>query len=252
MMRGKFNVLFVSSEIRPFVQGGCTAEFSGTFPKFIKNLGHDIRLMMPNYKLINERKFVLRDVIRLQGMDIKIADKQIKTNGKSSFLPEAKVQIYFLDNKYYFDREGLYEDPASGKEYKDNPERFMYFCKSCLETLKMLHWQPDVIHCNDWQTALIPVYLKTLYKEDPFFKNTHTLLTIHDFTTQGNYNFKNNLLAHELESLGLALEGSFLKDGIRYADLLNTISEAHLQEVLKNEGFNFNLADVLNEKKDEI
>ena len=98
---------------------------------------------MPNYKTINERKYILRDVIRLQGLEIKIGDKVFQADGKSAFIPNSKVQIYFLDNKELFNTDGFDIYNNSSKKYKDNPDRYIFFSIGCLETLKLLHWQPD-------------------------------------------------------------------------------------------------------------
>jgi len=179
-MKNNLNIFFVSSEVTPFTHPGELGDVSGSLPKYLKNLGHDIRVMMPNYKVVNKRKYVLRDVIRLQGLKIKVGEEVYEASAKSAFIPESKVQIYFLDNKHFFDRGGIYFDNKTGKAFKDNAERYIFFCIGCLETLKLLHWQPDIIHCNDWCTALIPALLKSVYAKDHFFKNTKTVLSIHN------------------------------------------------------------------------
>jgi starch synthase len=176
-MKNKFKILYVSSEVSPFAGYGNLSEVAGVLPKYLKNLGHDIRVMMPNYKSINERKYVLRDVIRLKGLKIDIAGNTMQANGKSAFLPNSKVQIYFLDNKEFFQRDGLYGINAHSM-FEDNADRFLFFAIGCLETLKLLYWQPDIIHCNDWQTALIPALLQKRYKDDAFFENTQTVFSL--------------------------------------------------------------------------
>lgn len=254
-MKNKFKILFVSPEVAPFAQTCEVGEVSGALPKYLKNLGHDIRVMMPNYKSINERKYVLRDVIRLQGLEVKLGDQELNANGKSAFIPDSKVQIYFLDNKDYFDRSGLYSDENTGLAFEDNAERFLFFCKGCLETLKLLYWQPDIIHCNDWQTAFIPVLLKTVYQKDVFFKNTRTLLSIHDFKNQAVFNA--SLLAQTGidDSLnGKPGQGSrkinLLQLGMKNADMLHTVSETYVDEALKHA--DNGAADVLQERKKEL
>jgi len=251
-MKNKFKILFVSPEVAPFAHTGEVGEVSGALPKYLKNLGHDIRVMMPNYKTINERKYVLRDVIRLQSLEVMLGDRQLSANGKSAFIPDSKVQIYFLDNKDYFDRNGLYADEKTGHEFKDNAERFLFFCKGCLETLKLLYWQPDIIHCNDWQTAFIPVLLKTEYQKDDFFKNTRTLLSIHDFKNQAVFN------ASLLENTGIeallngqsSQELNLLQLGIQNADMLHTVSESYIDEALKDA--DDGAAEILKERKKEL
>ena len=149
---------------------------------------------MPKYGSINERRYILREVIRLKDIKVPVGDKVVLTNVKSSFLPKAKVQVYFVGNKEYFNRDGFYTDPKTNKDWQDNAERFSFFSRSALEILKRLHWQPDIIHCNDWQTALIPFFLKRVYREDMFFKKTYTLLTLHNIAFQGIFD-------SEIESL---------------------------------------------------
>ena len=231
-MKSKLNIFFVSPEVAPFAHVSELGVVSATLPKYLKGLGHDIRVMMPNYKSINERKYVLRDVIRLQDLEIKIGDKALKANGKSSFIPDSKVQIYFLDNKKYFDRAGLYTD-GKGKRLGDNSERFLFFSKGCLETLKLLYWQPDIIHCNGWQTSLIPYLLKTSYAKDPFFKGTKTLLSVQDFSSASLFQ------ADALEILGVKSVGDPEKDAVQFsklgmeaADLLSIASKSYLDEII--------------------
>lgn len=251
-MKNKFKVYYVASEVAPFVGSGRLAATAGALPKALKELGHDIRMMMPNYRGVNERKYVLRDVIRLKDMPIKFNQQQVQASGKSAFLPDSKVQIYFLDYKPYFDRLSIYLDPKTKKAYVDNGERFLFFALGCLETLKLLHWQPDVIHCNDWQTALIPVLLRTVYRDDPFFKNIHVLLTVYNFAEQGD--FPATILAQGdipgaqfypgVED-NLNGKANFLKAGLLNSDLFNIAGEAYAKSVQHDAAMTYGLASVL-------
>ena len=156
------NVLFVSSEVDPFAKTGGLADVSGALPQTLKELGVEVRIMMPKYGAIDEGKFRLHEVIRLRDIKIPIGDRVEKGGIRSSFIvgQRAKVQVYFYTHDGFFgSRSGLYVDPATKKDYPDNDERFIFYCRGILETLKRLGWQPDIIHCNDWQTGLIPVYL---------------------------------------------------------------------------------------------
>ncbi len=228
-------IFFVSAEVYPFTKSAGLGDVSGALPKYLKTLGHDVRVMMPNYRLVNERKYVLRDVIRLQGLRIDLGERVFEAKAKSAFIPDSKVQVYFLDNKHFFDRNGLYHDPKTGKAFADNAERYFFFAKGCLETLKLLYWQPDIIHCNDWHTAMIPVLLKTVYKDDDFFENTKTLFSVHNFSDVGC--FTRSVLEDlgfsdgVLETANANGEVSFLQLGIQYADLLSTVSESYLDAV---------------------
>jgi len=230
-MKNKFKILYVSSEVSPFAGVGNLAEVAGTLPKYLKNLGHDVRVMMPNYKSINERKYVLRDVIRLKGLKISISGKTLQANGKSAFLPNSKVQIYFLDNKELFQRDGLY-GAKPDILFDDNAERFLFFSLGCLETLKLLYWQPDIIHCNDWQTALIPALLKKHYLKDQFFQNTKTVFSLCS-TARGN---KTTTEAAKLAGISDILKDElsgdtfdFMACGLKNADII-TISDGMISE----------------------
>ncbi len=256
-MKSKLNIFFVSSEVFPFTQAGALGEVAGALPKYIKNFGHDIRMMMPNYKSINERKYVLRDVIRLQGLKIQVGDEIHAANAKSAFLPDSKVQIYFLDNKHFFQRDGLYADPRSGKQYKDNDERFIFFCKGCLETLKLLYWQPDIIHCSGWQTALIPILLKSVFREETFFKNTRTLLSFPAQFTSAHFE------SSTFEKAGIPPKFSpssaqnknglnFLKVGLEYADLLSTYGESVVASIAELAQNRVEFKDILASRKSDI
>lgn len=257
-MKSQLKVFYVSSEVFPFAQASELGDVAGALPKYIKNMGHDIRVMMPNYKVINERKYVLRDVIRLQGMKIRMGDQVFHANGKSAFIPDSKVQIYFLDNEEYFERDGLYSDARSGNQFADNAQRFIFFAVGCLETLKLLYWQPDIIHCNDWQTAIIPGLLKTVYSEDSFFNNTKTLLSIHRPGQQGNFNASDIDKGGLSEFLGKFQGGdkngefNFLRIGLEYADMLNFSNENYIDLLEQNSDFNFGLQEQLRKRKNEI
>jgi starch synthase len=257
-MKNKFKIFFVSPEVSPFAKTGGLAEVSGALPKVLKERGHDVRMMMPNYRAVNERKFTLRDVIRLKDMAVPVGEQNVKANGKSSFLPDSKVQIYLLYHKQFFDRDGLYQNTA-GQNYADNAERFIFFCRGCLETLKLLQWQPDLIHCNDWQTALIPVYLKTLYKDDPFFQNIPVLLSIYNLTDQGIFD------ASVVQKAGLPQElfypdsrlefygkFNFLKAGLLTADMISTVSQAYAKDIQQSAEHGMGFEEVLHARRNDL
>lgn len=258
-MKGRLRILYLSSEIAPFAKTGGLADVASALPKALHEMGHEIRLMMPKYGCINERKYTLREVIRLKNVPVKSGDGQVITGVKSAFLPDTKVQIYFLDYKPAFGRHQLYVDPKTKTDFIDNAERFAIFSRGVLETLKILHWEPNVIHCNDWQTSLIPILLKTEYANDPFFKKMTTLLTIHNLAYQGVFN--SDVLAQIALSDQLLTEGSdfefygkvnFLKAGILNADMLTTVSDKYAQEVQSDPEFGCGLEGVLSGRKDSF
>ena len=258
-MKNKLNVLMVFPEIAPFIKTGEVGEVGGSLPKFLKELGHDVRVITPQYKATNERKYILRDVIRLQNIQVSLGNKTVKINVKSAFLPNSKVQVYFIDYKPFFFREGLYGDPKSGKAYVDNDKRYILFSKGVLETLSKLQWQPDIIHCHEWQSGLIPFLLKTKNKDNPFFEKTSSLFTVHNFANQGI--FDTTCLSDvgvngdfKFQGSGLELGGkcSFLKAGIQYADGINTVSTTYAQEVQKDTNNYKGILEALKLRKDKF
>ncbi len=257
-MAQSFNVLFLSSEIVPFAKTGGLADVSYSLPQAIKELGHEIRVMMPKYGFISERKYGIHEIIRLREMDIPVGDKLQKGNAKASFIvgQKVKVQVYFLENEFYYNRDGIYVDSKTKTDYPDNDERFIFFCKGVIEMLKRLGWVPDIIHCNDWQTALIPVYLKTIYKNDPFFSKIKTVLTIHNIGYQGIFPKESFLKSGLPEEIFPQIEHNgnfnFLKAGILYADVITTVSPTYAKEIISDDEFGAGLSDVLKKRKKDV
>jgi len=255
----QFKILYLASEISPFAMAGGLADVAAALPKALKNFNQDIRLMIPKYKFINERKYVLREVIRLREIPVTIDGHTEVANVKSAFLPDSKVQIYFIEVGDFFNRPGIYIDPKTKKPYPDNALRYAFFSKAAMETLKKLSWQPDVIHCNDWQTAYVPVYLKTIYQNEPFFKGVKSVYTFHNLTTQGSFGLD------QVSQIGFdesqAKEGGlFNKDGklnltkgaIYFSDFVTTVSEHYAEEILDDEEKGFGFGSLLNEKGEKF
>jgi len=126
----------------------------------------EIRILMPRYGTINERRHRLHEVVRLSGMNIIVEDDDYPLILKVASLPGARMQVYFLDNEEFFKRKSVFED-AKGKPFEDNADRMVFFCKGVIETVKKFGWAPDIIHCHGWMTSLVPLYLKTAYKTEP-------------------------------------------------------------------------------------
>jgi len=175
----KIRILYVASEINPFLQTTEVADFVRKLPQAMQERGMEIRILVPRFGLINERKNRLHEVVRLSGINISVGDEEKPLVIKVASIPNAKLQVYFIDNEDYFHRKSMFHDKAN-KFYEDNDERAIFFCKGVIETVRKLGWAPDVVHCNDWITSFIPLYLKTTYKNDPLFKNTKTVFTIYD------------------------------------------------------------------------
>jgi starch synthase len=255
----QYKVWYLSSEVSPFAKTGGLGDVTGAFPKALKSNNQEVRVIMPKYKSINERKYVLREVIRLKDIPVTINDVTRTINVKSAFLPDSKVQIYFIEIPDFFGRSGLYTDSATGKDFPDNAERFAYFCKGALETLKILSWRPDIIHCNDWQTALVPYYLHTVYKNDEFLRGIKTIFTIHNFSYQGIFK-KNTAPQIEVKPSEIEENGAFehcgqlnlLKGAINYSDWITTVSDTYAKEISTKKEFGYGLEKVLQKKKNRF
>ena len=259
-MARPLNVLLLSSEVEPFAKTGGLADVSSALPKAIKALDHEIRIMMPRYGSINERKSQLHEMIRLKDIPVQVGKKHFLAGVKSSFLSNShsKIQVYFLDNPDLFGRPGLYVDPETKSDYHDNDDRFFFFDHGALEVLKRLGWKPDIIHCNDWQTGLVPVYLKTLYKDDPFYKDTRTIFTIHNMAYQGMFpksSFEKTGLPQELLTEGgIQHDGklNLLKAGLMYSDAITTVSERYAQEIQTSAEYGCGLQDIAKGRSNDL
>jgi starch synthase len=258
-MQKELKILYISSEIAPFVRCGNLADVAGALPRALKDLGHDIRLFIPKYGTINDRKYTIREVIRLKEIKVPLHSKTVLADVKSAFLPNSKVQVYFVENKDYFDRPQLYVNPETNQAWQDNAERFIFFCRSIFAILKKLHWQPDIIHCNDWQTALIPFYLKTLFYEEPFFNQIRTLISIHDLSSQGI--FDENVVTlignpNDLFYSGSLIEYrgkvNFLKAGLSCADFINTMSKSYAMAIKISDESSYGLREIFRERSKEL
>ena len=174
-------IYYLSSEVDPFSNTYSLSEFSQKVCSRLHDIeDFDIRLNQPKYGYISERKYILREVIRLRDMLIEFDTGEDSVNLKSAFIPNSRVQIYFTESEKHFKPlvELLYKS-KNGRYYKDNDLKFSFFCKVALETIKRLFWQPDIIVCNDWQMSMLPILLKKIYKNDEYYKNIKTVFFLH-------------------------------------------------------------------------
>lgn len=262
MAAKKLKILFVTSEVFPFVKTGGLADVSSALPQMLSELGHEVRIVIPKYGAVDDRKFKIHEVVRLKDLQVKIGEKDVTFSLKSCFLPgpRVRVQIYFLDNQEYFgSRLGLYTDPKTGKDYQDNDERFILMNRAVMELIIKLGWIPDIIHLNDWQCGLIPAYLKTIYKDQEGFDKFKTLFTIHNIEYQGEFNssaFEKTGLPSDLESTSKGIfqnkKINFLKSGLMFSDVINTVSETYANEITTKTEFSGALKDVLSKRKDSV
>ncbi|MGN1211237.1 MAG: glycogen/starch synthase [Candidatus Cryptobacteroides sp.] len=172
-------VLFVNSEIFPYLPESGIANIGRYLPQGIQERKKEIRSFMPRFGCINERKNQLHEVIRLSGMNIIINDVDRPLVIKVASISAARMQVYFIDNEDYFHRKQIYRD-ENGQFFADNGERAVFFARGVLETVKKLRWAPDIIHCHGWIADVLPVYLKKAYKDDPIFSNSKVVLSLYD------------------------------------------------------------------------
>ncbi len=264
-MPSKYKILFITSEVVPFIKTGGLADVSSALPQKLQELGHQVRIVVPKYGAIDERKYKIHEVVRLKDIKINIGEKEVIFSLRSSFLigPKTRVQIYFLDNPEYFgSRHSLYSDPLTGEDYPDNDERFILLSRAVFELINKLGWVPDIIHNNDWQCGLVPAYLKTWSKPDPLYsqlyQNVKTIFTIHNLSNQGVFpksTFAKTELPKELESeKGILHNGkvNFLKSGLVFSDMINTVSETYAKEIGQKKEFGAGLHEILAKRKKDI
>jgi len=219
-------ILFLSSEVVPFAKTGGLADVAGALPIALEHLGHEVRIAMPKYREVS-----------VQG-DTAVSGKNIK--------------VHFISNDRLYDRDGIYVD-QNGTDHPDNLDRFSYYCREALELVKREDFRPDIIHCNDWQTGLIPVYLKTLYKDDPFFQKTKTVFTIHNLAYTGSFD-KNEWDKTGLDKSLLSVDGleyygrfSLLKGGIIFSDIITAVSPTYAKEI-QTEEFGCGMEQILRKR----
>ncbi len=257
----KLKILFVTSEVIPFVKTGGLADVSSALPQKLMEMGHQIRIVCPKYGAIDERKYKIHEVVRLKDLTTNIGDKEVTYSLRSSFLISQKnrVQIYFLDNKEYFaSRHSLYADPLTREEFEDNDERYALFAKAVFELILKLGWIPDIIHCNDWQSGLVPLYKNVLFGNEKAFEKIKTIFTVHNMAFQGEFpkkRFPILSLPDELNSeKGIIHKGkiNFLKAGIKYADIVNTVSEGYAKQICEDKNISNGLNKDIVERKNKI
>jgi len=243
-------ILLAASEVVPFAKTGGLADVAGALPLALEELGQEVIIVMPRYKAIQDAKFsrpggIPQNAGKIQRLKDDISYSVIGNN----------IKAYFIEQAEYFDRDGLYGDKSG--DYKDNLDRFSYYSKRTLELLKEINFRPDIIHCHDWQSCMIIVYLKALYAKDPFYKDIKTVLTIHNIGYQGlfpkeqfprlglDWSFFNTEMLEFYDKI------NFLKGGIVFSDIINTVSPTYSKEIQTKE-FAFGLEGILAKRKKSI
>ncbi len=234
-------ILFAASEMVPFCKTGGLADVIGALPAELAKMGHDVSVMLPGYSAIDRKRFKFTKIKRNLKVKVGWETKPLVVSSASI----KRVTIYLLENEEYFGRECLYCDDKG--DYGDNGARFIFYSSGVIETAKVLGIKPDIVHAHDWQAGMVIAYLSTVYAEDPWFKGTATLFTIHNLGYQGifpQYVFSlTNISRAEFNWKKMEYWGnlSFLKSGIVYADAVSTVSERYAAEITtKPLGFGMN------------
>ena len=175
----KAKALTISHFIEPFTDGTEMGKAARQLPQGMLDRGNEIRTFMPKFGSINERRHQLHEVIRLSGMNLIIDDTDHALLIKVASVPNARMQVYFIDNEEYFKRKHLTHD-GNDQFFPDNDERALFFCRGALETVRKLGWKPDIIHCHGWMTAFIPLYIKYFFNDDPHFEDAKLVYTVYD------------------------------------------------------------------------
>lgn len=197
----KKKVLFISSEITPYLPETEMSKKSRFLPQGIQERGKEIRTFMPRYGSVNERRNQLHEVIRLSGMNLIIDDTDHPLIIKVASIQSARMQVYFIDNEDYFQRKHVLKD-SKGNEFADNDERAIFFARGVLETVIKLRWAPDLIHCHGWLTSLVPLYIKKAYNDDPLFVNSKVVYSVYhdDYKKPLDSTFINKLKMGKIEN----------------------------------------------------
>lgn len=172
-------VLFVSSEVMPYLPENETSLMSFETPRMVNDRGGQIRIFMPRYGNINERRHQLHEVIRLSGMNLVVNDMDMPLIIKVASIPKERIQVYFIDNEEYFKRKATFKD-EDGNLFPDNDERAIFFAKGVVETVKKLNWSPDIIHVHGWMASLLPLYLKQYYGDEPLFADSKIVTSVYN------------------------------------------------------------------------
>ncbi|MFO7167669.1 MAG: glycogen/starch synthase [Chloroflexota bacterium] len=252
MADAPLKILLMAAEMVPFAKTGGLADVMGALPKALRALGHDVRVALPRYSRIDGERFRLTRVG--EPFPVPMDDETVEAALLETHVsaPGGDFPVYMVDNAHYFAREGIYM-------YDDDADRFIFFCRAALEGIRRLGWAPDVIHCHDWHTAIVPNWLKTIYRGDPFFADTACVYTIHNLAYQGIFGYRvleiagvdeYGFIAHpDLPHLNDVVD--FMGRGIYYADIVNTVSETYAEEILTPE-YGEGLDPILRDRRDRL
>ncbi|HPK08807.1 MAG TPA: glycogen/starch synthase [Saprospiraceae bacterium] len=232
-------LLFVTQELDPYTALSTISEKIKNLPVKANDNGYEVRILMPRFGLINERRHRLHEVVRLSGMNIIVDDEDYPLIIKVASLPGTRgVQVYFLDNDEFFKRKQMFTD-EDNVEFEDNQERMVFFCKGVMEIVKKFGWPPDIIHCHGTMTSLVPFYIKTAYQNDPVFQDAKVIYSVYEDVIGKNFDKKffeiaaiNDLTEKSLKSFLSDDKIDLNRGGINSADGIVIGSELVEQNVL--------------------
>ena len=229
-MTGK-KILFVSSELVPYLPENEVSLMSYEAPRMVNSKGGQIRIFMPRYGNINERRHQLHEVIRLSGMNLVINDMDMPLIIKVASIPKERIQVYFIDNEEYFKRKATFAD-ENGDLFPDNDERAIFFAKGVVETVKKLNWSPDIIHVHGWMASLLPLYLREYYADEPLFADSKIVTSIYGRSFEGTLNEElsakiafDDIPKERLEGLNPPDYNNLLKIAVDYSDAVILAAE---------------------------
>jgi len=252
-----YQLAFVSPEVVPFAKTGGLADVAGALPPALAKSGNSVKVFMPLYSAVDIAKYNITSV--KTNIEVMVAGCQEAFDLYRVLDTDSGCEFYFIKMDKYFDRVGLYVSPETGKDWADNDERFIAFSKSALEAIKAIEFKPDIIHCNDWQSGLIPAYLKCSNYGSGYFEKTKTVLTIHNIAYQGLFpaeTFKKLDLDekywHPLSGFEYYGKVGYLKAGIYYADILTTVSDRYAREIQSSNEYGYGLEGLLRDREDSL
>lgn len=238
-------ILYVSSEVIPYLPETEIASMSFEAPQMVNSKGGQIRIFMPRYGNINERRHQLHEVIRLSGMNLVINDFDMPLIIKVASIPKERIQVYFIDNEEYFKRKATFTD-EEGNLFPDNDERAIFFAKGVVETVKKLNWAPDIIHVQGWLASLLPLYLKHYYASEPLFAQSKIVTSIYNQGFEGSLNEE---LLNKVAFDGIDPETIKELEDPTYENLMKVTIKNSDAAIVGSQELNENLMKILNTTK---
>jgi starch synthase len=256
-MSSPLRVLFAAAEVVPYAKVGGLADVAGALPKALAESGVDVRIIMPLYGSIAKKQHGLRKVPHMP--PIAVPPQGHKATFWRATVPDSEVEILFVENRTFFGRTGIYAHPKTGQGYDDNGLRFSFYSRSVMEYLRQADWIPHILHGNDYHCGLIPVYLRMRYDQHPVLRNMKTVFSIHNLAYQGRFPMdlfpRLDLPDHLVQPMGAMEffgEINFMKAGLIFSDVLNTVSQRYAQEIQSSGEYGVGLEGVLRSRSSDL